>query len=169
MPLLWRLPLLPLLHQLKSLPFRSEGQMKAAMESSSSSTRLQQVYVPLSGDHYEPVACPSADKSTPLFEQKSFQSRLLRLCPSDLWYNKSYSTFCPHPVLIAPTHQQRLKDLNNALALAITDIVSRWWTDSEAQFPQRMPLDPKEEALLQVWRTIPGLAHDYATLRVSLT
>ena len=143
--------------------------MKAAMESSSSSTRLQQVYVPLSGDHYEPVACPSADKSTPLFEQKSFQSRLLRLCPSDLWYNKSYSTFCPHPVLIAPTHQQRLKDLNNALALAITDIVSRWWTDSEAQFPQRMPLDPKEEALLQVWRTIPRLAHDYATLRVSLT
>ncbi|GAB1214775.1 hypothetical protein ATERTT37_003944 [Aspergillus terreus] len=118
---------------------------------SPSPTRLQQIQVPINGDHYEPVTSSSASKSEFAPDHDTLQSRLLQLCPAKLWYNKSYSAFCPHPILIASIHQRRLKDLHTALDLAISDIVSRWWTDSEAQFPRRMPLDPKEEALLQVW------------------
>ncbi|KAJ6486947.1 hypothetical protein C8R45DRAFT_996565 [Mycena sanguinolenta] len=42
-----------------------------------------------------------------------------------------------------------MRAIHDALVLAITSIVERWWTDAEANFPQRMPLEPAEEALLQ--------------------
>ncbi|KGO76100.1 hypothetical protein PITC_006430 [Penicillium italicum] len=45
----------------------------------------------------------------------------------------------------------------SALRLAIEDIIQRWWTDEEAQFPQRMPLEPGEEDLLRWIHSNPGL------------
>ncbi|KZL80922.1 hypothetical protein CI238_06647 [Colletotrichum incanum] len=42
-----------------------------------------------------------------------------------------------------------MQDLHNALTIAVIDIVQRWWTDEDARFPERMPLEPKEEELLK--------------------
>ena len=47
-------------------------------------------------------------------------------------------------------HIKDLKELHEALALAINNIVKRWWRDEEAAFPERMPLDEHEESLLKV-------------------
>ena len=47
-------------------------------------------------------------------------------------------------------HDRNLQELNEALVLAITNIVERWWTDIDAKLPQRMPLAPQEEDLLRV-------------------
>lgn len=48
------------------------------------------------------------------------------------------------------SHQEQGRKLHEALGLAIEDIIERWWTDEEARFPQRMPLEPQEEDLLRV-------------------
>lgn len=55
-----------------------------------------------------------------------------------------------HPVLITKKHQETVERLAEALDLALQDIVQRWWTDKEACFPLRMPLEPQEEDLLRV-------------------
>jgi hypothetical protein len=47
-------------------------------------------------------------------------------------------------------HDRNLRELHEALVLAITNIVERWWTDIDAKLPQRMPLEPQEEDLLRV-------------------
>ncbi|KAF4434839.1 multidrug transporter [Fusarium acutatum] len=82
-------------------------------------------------------------------EEARFQEKLLKLCPASLWHKASYTAGCPRPVLVGEHHQQQLKDLHEALTAAITDVVQRWWSDRDARFPERMPLEAKEEELLQ--------------------
>lgn len=120
------------------------------MKLSSPPTQLQQVQAHPDKDKYALVASYDADNAAYAQEHRAAKSGLLDLCPAKMWHNNSYSTFCPRPILITQQHQQRLRDLHSGLGLALTDIVERWWTDAEARFPERMPLEPKEEALLQV-------------------
>ncbi|PGH15470.1 hypothetical protein AJ79_02447 [Helicocarpus griseus UAMH5409] len=75
-------------------------------------------------------------------------SELLRLCPPHLWYHGSNNASCPRPILITNKHQDQLLQLHTALIAAIVDIVERWWTDTDAGFPGRMPLEKQEEDLL---------------------
>jgi hypothetical protein len=46
-------------------------------------------------------------------------------------------------------HDRNIQELNEALVLAIANIVERWWTDIDAKLPQRMPLE-HQEGLLRV-------------------
>jgi hypothetical protein len=55
-------------------------------------------------------------------------------------------------VLTTQRHDDDMRNLHLALKLAIEDIIERWWTDEEARFPLRMPLEPEEEDLLRVSR-----------------
>ncbi|KAE8380411.1 hypothetical protein BDV26DRAFT_302844 [Aspergillus bertholletiae] len=112
-------------------------------------SRLQQIRASRNGDGYEPVASYEPDKTRDVQDWQALQTALLRLCPAKTWYKNSQSTCCPRPVLITQEHQQQLSELHTALVLAITDIVERWWSDSEAKFPERMPLERKEEDLLR--------------------
>lgn len=57
---------------------------------------------------------------------------------------------CPHPVLVSDAFMADLANFHHALALALTNIVQRWFTDKEAAFTTRMPLQYHEEELLQV-------------------
>jgi hypothetical protein len=43
-----------------------------------------------------------------------------------------------------------LHELHTALTASVTDIVNRWWVDTAAEFPKRMPLGEEEEELLKV-------------------
>ncbi|KAJ5503924.1 hypothetical protein N7463_006798 [Penicillium fimorum] len=61
----------------------------------------------------------------------------------------SVDASCPCPVLTTQRHDDLLRNLHLALKLAIEDIIERWWTDEEAQFPLRMPLEKEEEDLLR--------------------
>ncbi|KAF9873892.1 hypothetical protein CkaCkLH20_08626 [Colletotrichum karsti] len=83
-------------------------------------------------------------------EEIKFRNKLLNLCPENLWHNGSYAAGCPRPILVGNHHLQQMQDLHEALTIAIIDIVQRWWIDTQAQFPQRMPLQPEEEELL-IW------------------
>jgi hypothetical protein len=54
----------------------------------------------------------------------------------------------------------KLQQLHILLGRVFIDIVDRWFTDENARFPERMPLDPSEEALLR-WVSSSGCAPDY--------
>lgn len=110
---------------------------------------LEQIHAVL-GRSGEPAASARAGPATYRLEQEMHESALLRLCPAEKWYKGSHQAGCPRPILVAEHHQQQLAELHRALATSITDIVERWWTDAEARFPQRMPLQKEEEDLLRV-------------------
>ncbi|KAJ5678737.1 hypothetical protein N7462_006981, partial [Penicillium macrosclerotiorum] len=74
------------------------------------------------------------------------------------WPAGALDSISPHPVLVTGRHQQLLSELSQALDLALQDIIDRWFTDEQARFPQRMPLEPEEEELL---RWINGNQHLY--------
>lgn len=63
-------------------------------------------------------------------------------------YELRYMT--PHPLLISDQFLADLRLFHDALAIALSNIVQRWFTDKEAAFPTRMPLEPHEEDLLLV-------------------
>ncbi|KAH7125922.1 hypothetical protein EDB81DRAFT_663481 [Dactylonectria macrodidyma] len=110
---------------------------------------MQQVHIGLGHDGFEPVAPREARDTIYAREQGMLEAGLLGRCPAHVWPHASYTAACPRPVLVTKHHQQQLDDLHEALTLAIADIVQRWWTDGDARFPQRMPLDKREEELLQ--------------------
>lgn len=110
---------------------------------------LQQIHIGLSPHGYEPVAQYETQNTTYAEEHDKLEASLLDRCPAHLWPHDSYTTACPRPILISKHHQQQLQDLQEALTSAITDIVQRWWTDRDARFPARLPLEEREEELLQ--------------------
>lgn len=68
--------------------------------------------------------------------------------PDTLPYPWRY--MCSHTVLVSDQFMSDLKQFHDALASALNNIVQRWFTDKEAAFPTRMPLESHEEELLQV-------------------
>lgn len=112
--------------------------------------QLQQVHLGVPPDGLAPVASYPGDKSLYNEEDRALQATIQRLCPAHLWYKGSHKASCPRPILVTAQHQEQLSRLQNALAVAITNIVERWWTDSDAKFPDRMPLEKQEEDLLKV-------------------
>ncbi|KAJ6187249.1 hypothetical protein N7519_002157, partial [Penicillium mononematosum] len=80
---------------------------------------------------------------------EALHTSLVKICPADTWTGSCHLSNCPYPILVNSKHQVQLENLNKALVKAITNIVSRWWTDTTARFPERMPLQPLEEKLLR--------------------
>ncbi|KAL5051250.1 hypothetical protein BDW71DRAFT_202441 [Aspergillus fruticulosus] len=117
---------------------------------------LKQVHLRAAACGYEPVSSSRHDLSVYVQEQEALQASLVRLCPDDIWPSGANETCSARPVLVTQQHQQQIAQLHTALTLGITDIVERWWSDEEAQFPKRMPLAKQEEDLLQwleTWRS----------------
>ncbi|KHN99638.1 uncharacterized protein MAM_02491 [Metarhizium album ARSEF 1941] len=113
---------------------------------------LQQVHIGLGRNGFEPVgsAVAAADETACANRQYSqLMDNLLRLCPQHAWPKSSYKAMCPSPILVNQQHQGHLESLHEALTSAVTDIVQRWWSDKEADFPQRMPLARDEEDMLR--------------------
>lgn len=111
---------------------------------------LQQVYVPSKGGEYEPISSCDSEKRKYLQTHKAVQESLLGFSTADSWHKSALTAFVPRPILVSSEHKRRINELNDALVSAITDIVERWWTDTEARFPDRMPLETAEEDLLRV-------------------
>ncbi|TGO14979.1 hypothetical protein BTUL_0046g00710 [Botrytis tulipae] len=110
---------------------------------------FQQVRIrPEAGSHQIVQEC-TIEESAHVQEQEKFEESLLQRCPAYLWPGNSYQKACPRPILIQKKHQKQLQNLHEALTIAITDIVERWWTDQDAQFYDRMPLERQEESLLR--------------------
>ncbi|KAF7349294.1 hypothetical protein MSAN_01718900 [Mycena sanguinolenta] len=87
-------------------------------------------------------------------EKLRLQASLEASCRRSTWPKDSHLACSPHPILITSQHDAAVRAIHEALVLGIASIVERWWTDSAADFPQRMPLEPGEEALLQWLDTV---------------
>ncbi|KAJ5374596.1 hypothetical protein N7517_006602 [Penicillium concentricum] len=96
---------------------------------------------------YSPVSSEGLDVNLLSQNRTSYISRLNN-CSSS-WPAGSVDASCPCPVLTTQRHDDELRNLHLALKLAIEDIIERWWTDEEARFPLRMPLEQEEEDLLR--------------------
>jgi hypothetical protein len=81
---------------------------------------------------------------------KKYHHELEKCSPRETWVGDAHQKSAPYPILGNEDHQRQLAELSQALVLAITDIVERWWSDAGAGFPKRMPIEPVEEQLLQV-------------------
>lgn len=55
-----------------------------------------------------------------------------------------------YPMLSDKDFLRQLREFHQALTKAIVNIVERWWDDSIAGFPSRMPLEPRVEEVLKV-------------------
>jgi hypothetical protein len=82
-------------------------------------------------------------------EQSQYRTALCKLCPEEVWPPGSLDGSCPRPIVATHHHENKVHELNEALVLAITDIVQRWWKD-DAKYYERMPLERYEEELLRV-------------------
>jgi hypothetical protein len=120
------------------------------MEQSSHTETFAQVQLGHGPNGYENVSTAKADEACYKHEHESIKATLTRLCKPRLWPKGSYSTYCPRPILVHEKHKERLQELNDALVASITDIVDRWWVDTAADFPGRMPLGEMEQELLKV-------------------
>lgn len=70
-------------------------------------------------------------------------------------YNPKDETLSPHPILTDKNFLLLMRYNHDALVTAVVNIVDRWWTDTDANFPARMPLEAPVEAALQVRNIIP--------------
>ena len=116
--------------------------------------QLTQICIGYDSNEFAPVTRNTIDTGAFAREEAHLQETVLKLCPADLWHHGSYASGCPRPVLVERHHQVQMRTLHEALTAAITDIVQRWWSDTEARFPGRMPLEAEEEELLQVRRLL---------------
>lgn len=82
--------------------------------------------------------------------REQYHRELEKCSPRETWVGDAHQKSSPYPILGNVAHQRQLADLSEALVLAVTDIVQRWWSDVDARFPERMPIDPVEEKVLQV-------------------
>ncbi|KAI2635261.1 hypothetical protein GGS21DRAFT_102151 [Xylaria nigripes] len=111
--------------------------------------KLQQIRVTVATNGCTAPTYDSAGKPVYPREHDEYQASLVSMCPANLWPKESYRTACPCPILVRKHHQKQLSLLSAALTAALNDIVKRWWIDHDAQFFERMPLEPEEEDLLQ--------------------
>jgi hypothetical protein len=93
-------------------------------------------------------------------EHAKSEAALLAMCAQHLWFKDSYKAVCPRPILIGEHHQKQMEVLHESLTAALVDIAQRWFSDEEARFPERMPVEPEEEDLLRVR----GLSHVFLGL-----
>ncbi|KAL7905931.1 hypothetical protein GGI35DRAFT_459674 [Trichoderma velutinum] len=110
---------------------------------------LKQIHIGRGPNGYENVLTTKADETFYKWEHETVKAKLMRLCPPSLWPSGSYKAYCPRPILINEHHQSMLQEINDALVASVTDIVDRWWLDTAANFPKRMPLGEKEQNLLK--------------------
>lgn len=94
------------------------------------------------------VTVENADGEGREADHNELQENLHALSP--VWPHAFDIKACPHPLIVPQSQLFRLEKLHRLLSSAITNIIERWFSDGEARFPDRMPLEPLEEDTLKV-------------------
>ena len=111
---------------------------------------IQQISLAAAISAKGPISPQQIDQATRAQERKTYQASLESSAQTERSSLVSSYSFSPHPLLLSQQQLLQLKQFNEALSIAITNIVERWWTDKQAGLPLRMPLGPREDSLLQV-------------------
>ncbi|KAI4183018.1 MAG: hypothetical protein L6R41_005649 [Letrouitia leprolyta] len=123
------------------------AEAKAAEVSADIESRYSQISL---GQSVRKGSFAVADQTDEGILQKDMEAMQQSLLHSSCaWPEYTYKKGSPFPILMNKIQMDRVEALHNLLAKAITNIVERWWSDVAAKFPQRMPLTPCEEDILQ--------------------
>ena len=112
--------------------------------------RIQQISLGLSVQSGKLISAEKACKERQAADLAGLRASLLTSTPQ--WPYSFHLQACPFPMVVPQKQLNDLKMLHELLSSAITNIVERWWTDEEARFPERMPLESLEEDVLRVSR-----------------
>ncbi|GFF51610.1 hypothetical protein IFM46972_09341 [Aspergillus udagawae] len=97
----------------------------------------------------DPTSSIDAAHGDRLAERDAYDAAMFRFI-SDMELSSMYAEgISPHPILMPRSFIEHLKEFQHLLFVAISNILDRWWDDSEADFPGRMPLEPHEESVLK--------------------
>ncbi|KAL3467836.1 hypothetical protein BJX64DRAFT_273817 [Aspergillus heterothallicus] len=88
---------------------------------------------------------PKSDRSS---EAEAYRRLVPLLHPPG--YNAKEETLSPHPVLTDKSFLMRMRHTHDALVKSVVNIVDRWWTDTDANFPARLPLEKHVEEVLHI-------------------
>ncbi|PKX95110.1 uncharacterized protein P174DRAFT_386359 [Aspergillus novofumigatus IBT 16806] len=114
------------------------------MDSISKSPNHQQVCWSVTDATREPVPAIDAKK-----EDRSREAEAERKLIHHPGFNPKDETCSPHPIMTDKSFIMHMEFFNDALVKAVVNIVDRWWMDTDANFPARMPLEAPVEAALQ--------------------
>lgn len=113
-------------------------------------TQMRQVCLQYSHTVGSPVSPTSTKDEHLKSSEETYYSTLLQAVRGEHEPPVSLSAFCAHSILLPERFLTDLKCFHEAFAAALTNIVQRWFADSAADFPSRMPLEPHEQQLLEV-------------------
>lgn len=130
---------------------------------------LQQISLSLSTKLNAIVPAAAADDEQRKHDLQTVRKYVDEYIGSGLPY-KLNERHSPFNLCVTPSFVAHVKTVHKLLDRALVDVVERWFRDTEADFPGRMPLEPHEEALLR-WIDGPGssmmrpFATNYGTWR----
>jgi hypothetical protein len=110
---------------------------------------LLQISLPNTKDPQHPVLPEQIHPETRLRQHEALQERLAESVRPYGAIPGPAKRLNPHPVLLPRQFMKELETFNEALAIAVSNIIERWWIDKDADLPSRMPLEPHVEELLQ--------------------
>ncbi|RHZ63466.1 uncharacterized protein CDV56_109067 [Aspergillus thermomutatus] len=103
----------------------------------------------------EPTSSTDASHDDRQVERDSYDTAMLRFI-SDMELSSMYAEkTSPYPILMPRSFLEDLKNFQDLLFVAVSNILDRWWEDREADFPRRMPLEPHEESVLKHYNERP--------------
>ncbi|KAK5994565.1 NRPS-independent siderophore synthetase rfs-like protein [Cladobotryum mycophilum] len=100
-------------------------------------------------DPKNPVLPSQVDRNTRTLERETLHDNLLKYSQQYGELGGASQRINPHPALVPRQFLEDLELFHDALIPALANIIERWWKDSEANFPRRMPVDPQVEDLLK--------------------
>ena len=114
---------------------------------------IQQISLSLSTERVAIAPATAASHARQLRDLETVRTSILEQNggPLTFYMDERYS---PFSVAITPRFSAHVRNLHKLLDKALVDVVSRWYTDKEANLPSRMPLEKHEDDLL---RWISGL------------
>jgi hypothetical protein len=110
---------------------------------------LLQISLASTQDPQNPVLPEQVHPEYRIRESEALQERLADSVSPYGAFPGAAKRLNPHPALLPWQFVKNLETFNEALAIALNNIIERWWTDKEADLPSRMPLGPHVEELLQ--------------------
>ncbi|QKX54317.1 uncharacterized protein TRUGW13939_01403 [Talaromyces rugulosus] len=124
---------------------------------------MQQISSKATKSATEPIPAIDADHDDRLAERDAYDTAMLRFI-NDMDLSSMYvEKISPYPILMKRGFLEDVENFQDLLFIAVSNILDRWWEDTEANFPCRMPLEPHEESVLK-WvheRSKQGLMQHY--------
>lgn len=125
---------------------------------------MQQISLKATRSVTEPVSAIDTAQNDRHTERDTYDTAILQFI-SDMKLSLMYAEkISPYPILMPRSFREDVENFQHLLFIALSNILDRWWDDSDANFPRRMPLEPHEESVLKV-----GISYIHHAVKLTTT